>query len=167
MSTDRTRNGTQPAVVSSDPGARRQDPRLTALGRQPAADPTTSDPDGIPSTGDSLTAERTERHRQRTATRQARTASEPRAGQRRDPATKSTSALTPPTPLTLRDSVSVTSIVVLAAGGVLGAILGALSAAGWVIGLFAAALTVILSAVLRTVLTLGLSRHRSPTQGAR
>jgi hypothetical protein len=45
--------------------------------------------------------------------------------------------------------VSATSIVVLAAGGVLGAILGALSAASWVIGLLAAALTVILSAVLR------------------
>jgi hypothetical protein len=45
--------------------------------------------------------------------------------------------------------VSVTSIAVLAAGGVLGAILGSLSAAGWVIGLLAAALTVILSAVLR------------------
>ena len=44
---------------------------------------------------------------------------------------------------------SVTSIAVLAAGGVLGAILGALGAAGWVIGLLAAALTVILSAVLR------------------
>ena len=149
MSTDKTRNGTQPAVVSADPSARRQDPRLTALGRQPAADPATSDPDGIPSTGDSRTAERTERHRQRTATRQARTASTPRADQRRDPTAESATALTKPTPLTLRESVSVTSIAVLAAGGVLGAILGALSAAGWVIGVFVAALTVILSAVLR------------------
>ena len=154
MSTDRTRNGAQPAVVSSDPGAKRQDPRLTGPRRQPAADPATSDHDGIPSTGDSLTAERTERRRQRTATRQARTATEPRAGEpragrRRDPTAESTSALTQPRPLTLRDSVSVTSIAVLAAGAVLGAILGALSAAGWVIGLLAAALTVILSAVLR------------------
>jgi hypothetical protein len=149
MSTDRTRNGTQPAVVSSDPRATRQDPRLTARGRQPAADPTTSDPAGIPSTGDSLTAERTERRRQRTATRQARTASKPSAARRRDPTTESTSGLTPPRPLTLRDSVSATSIAVLAAGGVLGAILGALGAPGWVIGLLAAALTVILSAVLR------------------
>jgi hypothetical protein len=149
MSTDRTHNGTQPAVVSGDPSARRQDPRPTARGRQPDADSTTSDPDGIPSTGDSLTAERTERRRQRTATRQARTASQPRAGRRPDPTTQSTSALTPPTPLTLRDSVSVTSIAVVAAGGVLGAILGALSAAGWIIGLFVAALTVIFSTVLR------------------
>jgi hypothetical protein len=148
MSTDRTRNETQPAVVPSDPSARRHDSRLTAPGRQPAADPARSDPDGIRSTGDSLTAERTERRRQRTATRQARTASNPRAARRRDPTTESTSAVTPPTLLALRDSVSVTSIAVLAAGGVLGAILGALSAAGWVIGLVAAALTVILSAVL-------------------
>jgi hypothetical protein len=125
MSTDRTRNGAQPAVA-------------------------TSDHDDIPSTGDSLTAERTERRRQRTASRQARTASEPRADRRRDPAIESTRALTQPRPLTLRDSVSVTSIAVLAAGAVLGAVLGALSAAGWVIGLLAAALTVILSAVLRS-----------------
>ena len=149
MSADRTRNGTQPAVVPGDPSARRQDPRLTAPGRQTTADPTTPDPDGIPSTGDSLTAERTERRRQRTAIRQARNAREPRAPGRRDPTTESTSPVTPPTLLTRRDSMSVTSIALLAAGGVLGAILGALSAAGWVIGLLAAALTVILSAVLR------------------
>jgi hypothetical protein len=149
MSTDRTLNGTPPAVVSGDPSGRRQDPHLTASARQPAADPATSDPDGIPSIGDSLSAERAERRRQRTATREARTASNPRAARRRDPTTESTSALPPPTPVTLRDSVSVRSIAVLAAGGVLGAILGALSAAGWVIGLLAAALTVILSAVLR------------------
>lgn len=149
MSTDRTRNGSQPAVVSSDPSVRRQDPRLTGPGRQPAADPTTSDRDDIPATGNRLSAERIERHRQRIATRQARTTSEPRPGRPRDRATESTSALTPPRPLTLRDSVSVTSIAVLAAGGVLGAILSSLSAAGWVIGLLAAALTVILSAVLR------------------
>ncbi|HET7049091.1 MAG TPA: hypothetical protein VFI54_12585 [Solirubrobacteraceae bacterium] len=133
MSTDRTLNGTHPAVVS------------------------TSDPDGIPSTGDSLTAERTERRRQRTAIRQARTASKPRTARRRDPKTESTSALAP-APLTLRDSVSVTSIAVLAAGGVVGAILGALSAAGWVIGLLVAALAVILSAVLRRYSTVARER---------
>src|SRR5690349_6334226 len=136
MSTDRTRNGTHPAVVSSDPSDRRQDPRLTDPSRQPAADQATSDHNCVPATGDSLTAERTERRRQRTATRQARTASEPHADRRRDRTTESTSAQTRPRPLTLRDSVSVTSIVMLAAGGVLGAILGALSAASWVIGLF-------------------------------
>jgi hypothetical protein len=40
-------------------------------------------------------------------------------------------------------------IAVLAAGGVLGAILGALSAAGWIIGLLTAGLTIVLSALLR------------------
>ena len=44
---------------------------------------------------------------------------------------------------------SLTLIAVLAAGGVLGAILGALSTSGWVIGVLAAGLTVVLSAVLR------------------
>jgi len=127
MSTDRTLNGTEPA-----------------------ADQTTSDRDDIPRTGDSLSAERTERRRQRIATRQARTASKPRAGSHRDATTESTNAPSPPKLLKLRDSVSVTSVVVLAAGGVLGAILGALGAAGWVIGLLAAALTVIVSAVLRS-----------------
>jgi len=65
MSTDRTLNGTEPA-----------------------ADQTTSDRDDIPRTGDSLSAERTERRRQRIATRQARTASEPRAGSHRDATTE-------------------------------------------------------------------------------
>jgi hypothetical protein len=126
MSTDRTLNGTEPA-----------------------ADQTTSHRDDMPATGDSLSADRTERRRQRIATRQARIASEPPASRRRAATTESRSAPTPPKPLTLRDSVSVTSVAVLAAGGVLGAILGALGAAGWVIGLLAAALTVIVSAVLR------------------
>src|ERR1700759_3926239 len=112
MSTDRTRNGTHPAVVSSEPSDRRQDPRLTGPSREPAADQATTDRDGVPATGDSLTAERTERRRQGTAPRQARKASEPRADRRRDPTTESRSAETQPRPLTLRDSVSVTSIAV-------------------------------------------------------
>ncbi|MGO9906740.1 MAG: hypothetical protein ACLP4R_27365 [Solirubrobacteraceae bacterium] len=44
---------------------------------------------------------------------------------------------------------SIALIALLAAGGVLGAILGALGAAGWVIGLLVAGLTVVVSAVLR------------------
>jgi len=51
--------------------------------------------------------------------------------------------------MTLRDSVSITLIAVLVAGGVLGAILGALSATGWVIGLLVAGVTVVLSAMIR------------------
>ncbi|MFZ0090013.1 MAG: hypothetical protein WAL63_10925 [Solirubrobacteraceae bacterium] len=56
----------------------------------------------------------------------------------------------PPSRLTLRDSMSVNLIGVLAIGGVLGAILGALGAAGWIIGLLVAGLTVVVSAVLRS-----------------
>jgi hypothetical protein len=50
--------------------------------------------------------------------------------------------------MTLRDALSVTLIAVLAAGGVLGAVLGALSAPGWVIGLLVAGLTIVLSGLL-------------------
>ncbi len=51
--------------------------------------------------------------------------------------------------MTLRDSVSIGLIAVLAGGGVLGAVLGALNVAGWVIGMLVAGLTVVVSAVLR------------------
>ena len=51
--------------------------------------------------------------------------------------------------MTLRDSLSITLIAVLAAAGVLGAILGALNVTGWAIGVLVAGLTVVLSAVLR------------------
>ena len=149
MSTDKTRNGSQPAAVSSDPNASRRDPRLTGPTGQPSTDPPASGHDGIPSPGERVVAERTERRRQRTAARQARTADQPQARRRPDPTPDPTGALTQPKPLSLRHAVSATSIAVLAAGGALGAILGALSAAGWVIGLLAAALTVILTAVLR------------------
>ena len=59
------------------------------------------------------------------------------------------SALPPPRRMTLRDSVSITLIAVLAGGGVLGAILGALNVTGWVIGVLVAGLTVVVSAILR------------------
>ena len=142
MSAKSTLNATPPAVISGDPSSGRQDPGLTPAGWQPAADSDTSGSGGIPSAAERLTAERTERRRQRTAAR------EPRIAARRERPTESTSALTPPRRLTLRDSVAVTLIAVLAAGGVLGAILGALSTSGWVIGVLAAGLTVVLSAVL-------------------
>jgi hypothetical protein len=51
--------------------------------------------------------------------------------------------------MTLRDSVSIGLIAVLAAGGVLGAVLGGLSVAGWVIGVLVAGMTVVVSAMLR------------------
>ena len=145
-----TLNGTPPAAVSGDPSAGRQNPDLTATGWQPAPDAATSDSDGIPSAAERLAAERTERRRQRTAVREAPTpAREPQTASPHERPTESTDALTPPRRLTLRDSMSLTLIAVLAAGGVLGAILGALSTSGWVIGVLAAGLTVVLSAVLR------------------
>ena len=64
-----------------------------------------------------------------------------------------TSPVTPPPAsqrrMTLRDSTSINVIAVLAAGGVVGAILGALSASGLVIGLVVAGVTVVLLAALR------------------
>ena len=51
--------------------------------------------------------------------------------------------------MTLRDSTSINLIAVLAAGGVLGAVLGALSASGLVIGLLVAAVTIVLLTALR------------------
>jgi hypothetical protein len=145
-----TLNGTPPAAVSGDPSAGGQDPDLTAAGRQPAADPQASPPDGTSSAAERLTAERTERRRQRTAVREAPTpASEPGTARPRERRTEPTNTLTPSKRLTLRDSMSLTLIAVLAAGGVLGAILGAQSTSGWVIGVLAAGLTVVLSAVLR------------------
>jgi hypothetical protein len=59
------------------------------------------------------------------------------------------SAPAPPRRMALRDSVSITLIAVLAGGGVLGAILGALNVTGWVIGVLVAGLTVVVSAILR------------------
>jgi hypothetical protein len=51
--------------------------------------------------------------------------------------------------MTLGDSTSITVIALLAIGGILGAILGALSSSGWIIGLLVAGVTVFLSAMLR------------------
>jgi hypothetical protein len=145
-----TLNGTPPAAVSGDPSAGHQDPDLTAVGRQPAPDVGTSDSSGIASAAERLTAERDERRRQRTAVREAPTpAREPRTAPSRERRTESTSAPTPPRRMTLRDSVSLTLIALLAAGGALGAILGALNVTGWVIGVLVAGLTVVVSAIVR------------------
>lgn len=149
MPTKSTLNGASPAVAAGDPSAG-QNPDLTAARGQPAADPGTSVADQIPSATERLSAERTERRRQRAGAHEAPSpAGEPRGVRRRERPTKSTSALTPPRRMTLRDSMSIGLIAVLAAGGVLGAILGALNVAGWVIGLLVAGLTVVVSAILR------------------
>ncbi len=143
-------NEPPPAIAEGDPTADSQDPDLATAGRQPAAGPGSSPADEILSPSERFTAERTERRRQRAAAREAPTPPrEPRRAHRRERPTESTSAVTPSRRMTLRDSVSMPLIAVVAAGGVLGAILGALSAAGWVIGLLAAGLTIVLSALLR------------------
>jgi hypothetical protein len=145
-----TSNGTPPAVVSGVPTATRHDPNLAAGGRQPAADASASTADRAPSPAERLTDERTQRRRQRAAAHDASTPPrKPGRALRRERPTESASALTSSRGMTLRDSTSITLIAVLAAGGVLGAILGALSASGWIIGLLVAGLTVVLSAMVR------------------
>jgi hypothetical protein len=134
-------NESPPTIAVDDRTADGRDPVLTAADRQSAADP------GI-SPAEQLAAERTERRRQRAATPHTPAGGAMRA-RLHERSTESRSAVTSPGLMTLRDSVSVTLIAVLAAGGVLGAILGALSAAGWVIGLLVAGLTVVLSALVR------------------
>jgi hypothetical protein len=147
MPTKSQRNETPLTIVPDDPSARQEADR-TVAGRQADADRSTSSADGSPSVTDTLTAERTERRRQRAAAQEAsRPSGEPRRVRRREPLPASTSA--PPRRMTLRDSVSIGLIAVLAAGGVLGAVLGALNVAGWVIGALVAGLTVVVSAILR------------------
>ena len=146
-----TGNGSQPVdLVTSDNASPGQNPDLAVAGRKPDADQGTSSPDGSTSATDRVTAERTERRRQRAAAHEARSpAGEPRGIRRRERPTGPTTDLAPPRRMTLRDSMSITLIAVLAAGGVLGAVLGALNVAGWVIGLLVAGLTVVVSAMLR------------------
>jgi hypothetical protein len=149
MPTDSTLNETLPSVASDDPSAG-QNPDRTVASRQPGADQGTSSADRITSGPQSLAVERTERRRQRAAAREAPSpAVEPRGVRRRERPTESTSALAPPRRMTLRDSLSITLIAVLAGGGVLGAILGALNVTGWVIGVLVAGLTVVVSVILR------------------
>ena len=147
MPTKSQLNKTPLTVARDDPSARQTADR-TVAGRQADADPGISSADGITSVTDSLTAERTERRRQRAAAQEAsRPSGEPRRARRREALPASTS--TPARRMTLRDSVSISLIAVLAAGGVLGGVLGALNVAGWVIGALAAGLTVVVSALLR------------------
>jgi hypothetical protein len=149
MPTKSTLNVTQPAVAPDDPSAG-QNPDVTTASRQPDADQATSSTDGVTSDTERLTAERTERRRERAASHEAPSpAGGPGRVRRRKRPIGSTSALAPPRRMTLRDSVAIGLIAVLAGGGVLGAVLGALNVAGWVIGVLVAGLTVVVSAVLR------------------
>lgn len=122
-----------------------------ASSRQTAPREGESDSDALPSTGERLAAERTERRRVRASAHDApapaRTPSRARRPKRTSDAT---SDLRQRARLSLRDSVSLMLIAVLAAGAVLGAILDSLGVAGWVAGLLVAGMTVILSAVVRS-----------------
>jgi hypothetical protein len=136
-------SGTSPTVLPDNTA-----PDLDAPGRQPAVDPGPPDSDATLSPADRVVAERTERRRQRTAVRdQPGPAREPRPAGRRK-GQKEPAAHTPQTRRPLRDVLSVRLIAVLAAGAVLGVILGALGAPGLIIGLLVAGLTVVLSAKL-------------------
>jgi hypothetical protein len=149
MPTKSALNETPPTGASGDPSAG-QNPDLAVAARQPDVDQGTSSAGGITSPSERLAAERTERRRQRAAVHEARSpAGEARGVRRRERPPGSTGALAPPRRMTLRDSVSIGLIAVLAAGGVLGAVLGALNVAGWVIGVLVAGLTVVVSAMLR------------------
>jgi hypothetical protein len=149
MPTKSTLNETPPAVTSDDQSTG-QNPDLTVARRRPDAEQGTSSADGITSATERLTAERTERRRQRAAAHEALSpGGEPRGVRRRERPPESSTPLAPPSRMTLRDSVSIGLIAVLAAGGVLGAVLGGLSVAGWVIGVLVAGMTVVVSAMLR------------------
>jgi len=149
MPTKSTLNETPRSVASDDPSAG-QNPDLTTASQQLDSDQSTSSADRITSATERLAGERTERRRQRAAAHEVPSpAGDSRRVRRSERPSESTSALAPPRRMTLRDSVSITLIAVLAAGGVLGAILGALNVTGWVIGVLAAGLTVVVSAILR------------------
>ena len=149
MPTKSTLNVTQPAVAPDDPSAG-QSPDVATASRQPDADQATSSTDGVTSDTERLTAERNERRRQRAASHEAPSpAGGPGRVRPRKRPIGSTRAVALPRRMTLRDSVSIGLIAVLAGGGVLGGVLGALNVAGWVIGVLVAGLTVVVSAVLR------------------
>lgn len=129
-------NAKPPGLAPADPSVESQDSELTAAGRELAEDLGTSGADEFSSPAERRAAERSARRRQRAEEHDAPA----RRGQR---STQSTRAPTTARPSTVRNSVPAPLIAVIA-GGVLGVILGALSVAGWLIGLLVAGLTVIL-----------------------
>ena len=142
-------NGAHLAEASADPPVGNS-PNLTLGGQDTAAHAEPSESTGVLRPAERLEAERAERRHQRMLAREASTATrDPDRGEPRQRATGSASRLTPPGHQTLRDSMPVRLIAVVAAGGVLGAILDALSVTGWVIGVLVAVLTVVISTELR------------------
>jgi hypothetical protein len=143
-------NGTPRADVVGEPAVGEPNRDLEPGGQHMSRGAQTPDSTAVASPAQRLGAERTERRHQRMLAREASTATrEPQTGEQHERVTGSPSAPTPRGHRTLGRSVSATAIAAVAAGGVLGAMLGALSVAGWVIGLLAAGLTVFLSSVIR------------------
>jgi hypothetical protein len=127
-----------------------QDPDIPTAGEQTAAEHVASGSTRVPSAAERLVAERIERRRQRAVARDSSTARrEPGGAQGGKRAARSPSALSPPGRQTPRESRSAAVMGMLVAGTAFGAILGALSVAGWLIGLLVAGLMAILATVLR------------------
>jgi hypothetical protein len=93
----------------------------------------------------SAATERDERRHQRAVAREGNGRDGAKTAERLQPA----KAQPPRGRLVIGETVSVGLIGIIVVGLIAGAILGALGASGWVIGLLVATLTVILSAVLR------------------
>jgi hypothetical protein len=113
----------------------------------PAQAPAT--PGQSDSAGRSAATERDERRHQRAVARDGNGRGAVRTGERLHQSTSQSSGPSRRGRLVIGETVSVGLIGIIVVGLTVGAILGALGASGWVIGLLVATLTVILSAVLR------------------
>jgi hypothetical protein len=126
---------TLPRSALTDPTVEIQESELTAAGRELAEDLGARGADEPSSPAERQAAERTARRRQRAEARGQSSHRGSGLPQSRVLAAAGTS--------TLRESLPA-GLTAVIAGGVLGVILGALSAGGWIIGLLAAGLTVFL-----------------------
>jgi hypothetical protein len=135
-------NAKPPGSAVGDASVESKDSELAAAGRELAEDLGTSGADEFSSPAERRAAERTARRRQRAEAHDAVQAHDAPA-RREHRSTESTRAGTPAWTSMLRDALSPPLIAVVA-GGVLGVILGALSVGGWLIGLLAAGLAVVL-----------------------
>jgi hypothetical protein len=97
----------------------------------------------------SAATERDERRHQRAVARQGNGRDGANTAERLQPATAQPTGPSRRGRLVIGETVSVGLIGIIVVGLIAGAILGALGASGWVVGLLVATLTVILSAVLR------------------
>jgi hypothetical protein len=124
-----------PGLGHAAPSVESQDSELTAAGRELAEDLGASGADEFSSPAERRAAERTARRRQRAEAHDA--------SARGGSGSPRSHVPTPPRASLLQGVLPVALFAVIA-GGVLGVILGALSVGGWLIGLLAAGLTVVL-----------------------